>query len=393
LQYVWLFGKNSQTSFYSKNKKRIMTIYQELGLQRVINASGRMTALGVSVAADETAEALKEASKNFVDITALIDAAGVKIASYTGGDDACPTAGAAAGIAIAVAGCIAKGSITVTQKLPNSEGLPNEVIIQKGHAINFGAPVPQMIALGGGKPIEIGSANNTHEANLEEKINERTAAIMYVKSHHCVQKGMLSLDKMVEIGKSADIPVIVDAAAEEDLRRYITAGANLVIYSGSKAIEGPVSGFITGDADLIASCKMQYFGIGRPMKIGKEGIMGLLKALELYEQKDVDLVREHELKKLEYIKSQLDPINGLTCSIHKDPAGRAIERLRICIDPEITGMSIEELIKQLSDGEISIRTRNHLANLGMLEIDPRPLLDGDAQEIVKKLERITNKHE
>lgn len=370
-----------------------MTIYQELGLQRIINASGRMTALGVSVAADETAEALKEASKNFVDIAALIDAAGVKIASYTGGADACPTAGAAAGIAIAVAGCIAKGSIAITQRLPNSDGLPNEIIIQKGHAINFGAPVPQMIALGGGRPVEIGFSNNTHEANLSEMISENTAALMYVKSHHCVQKGMLSLETMVEVGKSAGIPVIVDAAAEEDLRRYIDTGADLVIYSGSKAIEGPVSGFITGDADLIASCKMQYYGIGRPMKIGKEGIIGLLKALELYAKKDVDAVRERELEKLELIRSQLEPINGLTCTIQQDPAGRAIDRLRIGVDPEVTGMDIVELVKQLSEGDISIRTRNHLVNLGMLEIDPRPLLDGDAQAIVEKIKRIMKKYE
>ncbi|MDY6867408.1 MAG: DgaE family pyridoxal phosphate-dependent ammonia lyase, partial [Chloroflexota bacterium] len=347
-----------------------MTIYQDLGLQRIINASGRMTALGVSVAAEETAEALKEASKNFVDVAALIDAAGKRIASYTGGADSCPTAGAAAGIAIAVAGCIARGSLTITQLLPNASGLPNEVIIQKGHSINFGAPVSQMIALGGGIPVEIGFANNTHEDNLREAITDKTAAIFYVKSHHCVQKGMISLEKMVMIGKEAHTPVIVDAAAEEDLRRYIAMGADLVIYSGSKAIEGPVSGFITGDADLIASCKMQYYGIGRTMKIGKEGIIGLLKALELYEQKSVSEVRDREMQKLNLIKTQLQAIEGLTCTIHQDPAGRAIDRLRISIDPDVAGMNIEELIKKLSDGPISIRTRNHLVNLGMLEIDP-----------------------
>ena len=367
-----------------------MNIYQDLGLPRIINACGRMTALGVSVAANETAEALKEASQHFVDISALIDVAGKLIASYTGGEDACPTTGAAAGIAISVAGCIAKGSINITQRLPDSSGLRNEVIIQKGHCINFGAPATQMITLGGGKVVEIGTANGTHENNLIESINENTAAIMYIKSHHCVQKGMLSLETMVKAAKNAGIPLIVDAAAEEDLKEYLSSGADLVTYSGSKAIEGPVSGFITGRADLIASCKLQYYGIGRPMKIGKEGIIGLLTALKIYTENDVKAIREEERKTLDLIKSQLDSIPGLTWSIEKDQAGRKIQRLRVKIDPEITGLTTYELIEALSAGDISIRTRNHHANLGMIEIDPRPLLNDDAEEIIKKFKRILN---
>lgn len=365
-----------------------MNIYQKLGLQRIINASGRMTALGVSVAANDTAEALKEAAKHYVDISALFDAAGKIIATYTGGEDACPTTGAASGIAISVAGCIAKGSISITQQLPHSEGLPNEVIIQKGHCINFGAPVTQMIAIGGGKVVEVGSVNHTHENNIIEAITGNTAALIYVKSHHCVQKGMVSLEKMVEIARNTVIPLIVDAAAEEDLKKYISAGADLVTYSGSKAIEGPVSGFITGKADLIASCKLQYNGIGRPMKIGKEGIIGLLTALDIYTKKDIKAIREEEIKTLEFMKAELDSISCIKCTVVKDQAGRDISRLRITLDPEKAGMTIGQLIEALSAGEISIRTRDHLANLGMIEIDPRPLLEGDAQEIVAKFKRI-----
>jgi L-seryl-tRNA(Ser) seleniumtransferase/D-glucosaminate-6-phosphate ammonia-lyase len=370
-----------------------MNKYQELGLQRIINASGRMTALGVSVVASKTADALKEASQQFVDISELMDVAGKKIASYTGGEDACPTTGAAAGIAIAVAGCIAKGSINTTIRLPDSEGLPNEVIIQKGHCINFGASVTQMVVLGGGKPVEVGFANFTHENNLLEAINDKTAAIMYVKSHHCVQKGMLSLEKTIEIAKEVNVPIIVDAAAEEDLEKYISSGADLVTYSGSKAIEGPVSGFITGRADLIASCKLQYHGIGRPMKIGKEGIIGLLTALDIYLNKDIKTIRKEELKTLELIKNNIQSIDGIDCSIEKDQAGRDIHRLRISIDQKKIGMNIYQLIDALTTGEISIRTRNHLANLGMIEIDPRPLLEGDAEEIIKKFKRIFNHNE
>jgi len=370
-----------------------MNIYQNLGLQRVINASGRMTALGVSVAAEKTAEAMKEATRNFVDISDLMDAAGKMIASYTGGEDACPTTGAAAGIAIAVAACIAKESLSIAQKLPDSTGLPNEVILQKGHSINFGASVAQMVALGGGKVIEVGSANHTHETNVIEAITDKTVALLYVKSHHCVQKGMVSFEAMVDFAKNAGVPLIVDAAAEEDLRKYLSAGADLVIYSGSKAIEGPVSGFITGRADLIAACKLQYHGIARPMKIGKEGIVGLLTALEVYTHKDIQAEKEKEKASLDVMKSQIETIDGLDCTIVQDSAGRDIYRLRVSANEKVAGLNVYQLIDKLASGEISVRTRNHLADLGIIEIDPRPLLEGDAQEIVNKFKRIIDQNE
>lgn len=365
-----------------------MNIYQDMGLQRIINASGRMTALGVSIANEKTAEAMKIASMNYVAISDLIDKAGKTIASYTGAEDACPTSGAAAGIAISIAACIAKGSIAVTQSLPNSEGLANEVLIQKGHCINFGAPITQMIMLGGGKVIEVGTTNHTLIQNISETISERTAALLYVKSHHCVQKGMVSLKEMIALAKQTKIPLVMDAAAEEDLKKYIEMDVDLVIYSGAKAIEGPTSGFITGREDLIASCKLQYNGIGRSMKIGKEGIMGLLKALELNDIKDVESTRKKEMEKLQYMQQSLSSLRGINVEIVKDTAGREIYRLKLFVDESKSKLNCEALIEKLEAGEISIRTRNHHANLGIIEIDPRPLIDGDEKLIVEKLTRL-----
>ncbi|MBG0771264.1 MAG: aminotransferase class V-fold PLP-dependent enzyme, partial [Anaerolineaceae bacterium] len=300
------------------------TVYQELGLPRIINASGRMTALGVSTASETTAEALRAASQNYVEIAALMDAAGKRIAAVTGGEDACPTAGAAAGIAVAVAGCIAKGSIAITQRLPDSQGLANEVILQKGQSINFGASIPQMILLGGGKPVEVGSANHTQPEQISDAIGPNTAALMYVVSHHCVQKGVVGLAEIISIVHEAKLPVIVDAAAEEDLRKYVALGADLVIYSGSKAIEGPISGFVTGRADLIASCKMQSYGIARPMKIGKEGIVGLLAALDHYVHRDTQAIKRAEKEKIEYLYQELSKLESLKCTLAEDSAGREI---------------------------------------------------------------------
>ena len=367
-----------------------MSIFQDLGLARIVNASGRMTALGVSTASEKTALAMKEASQNYVDIADLMDAAGKRIAGFSGGEDACPTAGAAAGIAVAVAGCIAKGSVSITQRLPDSSGMPNEVILQKGHSINFGAPVPQMISLGGGKVVEVGSANHTLKEQVIDAICPETVALLHVISHHCVQKGMVSLEDMIQIAHQHSLPLIVDAAAEEDLQKYVGMGADLVIYSGSKAIEGPISGFVTGKADLIASCKLQSYGIARPMKVGKEGIVGLLAALESYTARDTASIKQVENAKIEYLFQELSKLDGLECSITKDAAGRDITRLQVKIDEAKVHLNCVEVIAALEAGDVSIRTRNHHANLGIIEIDPRPLMGEDEKLIVEKFTRILN---
>lgn len=103
-----------------------------------------------------------------------------------------------------------------------------------------------------------------------------------MKSHHCVQKGMLGIEDFVRVAQIHNLPLIVDAAAEEDLHVWVASGADMVVYSGAKAFNAPTSGFITGKKPWIAACKAQHHGIARAMKIGKENMVGLVYALENY---------------------------------------------------------------------------------------------------------------
>ena len=164
------------------------------------------------------------------------------------------------------------------------------------HVINFNAPIETMLRLGGGVPVEAGCATEVVVEDVEELINEKTVALLYVKSHHCVQKGMLDLPTMIDIAHRHNLPLMVDAAAEEDFRKYIAMGADLVCYSGAKALEATTSGFVTGKKELISYIKKQYHGVGRAMKVGKEAIMGLLAALEQYENKDKKAEVEKNVK-------------------------------------------------------------------------------------------------
>ena len=193
-----------------------MNVYEKIGLQRVINASGRMTYLGVSTLSDEVAQAAVAGGQSYVVISELIDRAGELISAHTGAEDSCVTCSASAGIAIAMAGLISRGRRSALEKLPLSEGLPNKVILQKGHSVDFGAPITTIMRLGGAVPVEAGNANLVYPSEIEDAIDDDTVCLFYCKSHHCVQKGMVSLEEMIEIAHRHGLPIVVDAAAEGD---------------------------------------------------------------------------------------------------------------------------------------------------------------------------------
>ncbi|QDX95834.1 DgaE family pyridoxal phosphate-dependent ammonia lyase [Brevibacillus laterosporus] len=363
-----------------------MSIYQQLGLRAVINASGKMTALGASAVHPEVARAISEASMDYVDMRELLHEVGKRIAKATGAEGGCPTLGASAGIAIATAAIIAGSNLAKLEKIPFLLGVPNEVIVQKGHSVHFGGAVPQMMALGGAKVIEVGHANLVEADHIEGAINENTAALFYIKSHHAVQKGMQSLQAMLEIGHRHQLPVVVDAAAEDDLHMYVQMGADLVIYSGGKAIEGPTSGFICGKQALIDACHAQYKGVGRAMKVGKEALVGLVMALERYANKPE--TGKEQKERMQSFLEQIKDLAGVTGRIVQDEAGREIYRAQLTIDPAEAGMTATELSQKLKEGKPAIYTRDHYANIGIINIDPRPLLPQQEKQIAQRLHQI-----
>jgi len=355
---------------------------------RIINAAGKLTALGGSAQSDPVAMAQANAASKHLDLAALRQAAGDHIASLTGAEAACITTGAAAGIAISIAALISGNNLRKVQQLPYSED-DHHIILQAGHAVNFGASIEQMIRLGGGLPWVIGDTNSVSERLLAETLETATdnCGFLYVKSHHCVQENMVPLDRCIALCHEANIPVIVDAAAEEDLEFYIASGADLVTYSGGKAFSGPTVGFIAGRKDLIDSCELQFRGIARTMKVGKEQIFGLLKALEEYQALDTE-VRGLELEKQnDVIVSALDSISHYQAFLKPDEAGRGFDRVAISAADD--GFPIRDLVRFLSEGEPGIRTRNHHLDQGYLLIDPRELLAGDSGIIIKRLQQFT----
>ena len=365
-----------------------MNIYENIGLKRVINGSGKMTALGVSKVSDTVVETMKQAGQNFVVIDDLIDKIGELISKFTGGEDTCVTSSASAAIALSVAGIITGKNISLIEKLPCTEGLKDRIILQKGHAVNYGAPITTMIRLGGGVPVEVGYSNEVKPEHVEEAIDEKTAALLYVKSHHAVQKGMLSIEEMAEIAHKHNLPLIIDAAAEEDIQKYLLKGGDLVIYSGAKALCGPASGFVTGKKIYIDAIKLQYKGIGRAMKIGKMCMMGLLKAVEEYADRNEKEIVEMQLKLANLLITELSDEKKVETSIVQDEAGREIYRVQIKLNEKLTNMSGKDFMKHLREGEAEIHVRKHYANMGIVNVDMRALTENDVKYIAARIKEI-----
>jgi L-seryl-tRNA(Ser) seleniumtransferase/D-glucosaminate-6-phosphate ammonia-lyase len=358
-------------------------IYRSFGIDNVINAAGKMTALGGTAQSDAVAQAQADAARGHVDLEALRRRAGELVARHTGADAASITSGAAAGIAIAVAACITGTQLDRVLRIPDADGLARRVLLQAGHDINFGASVTQMIRLGGGVPDVVGWVNSVPKTLLERAFTASDiAAFVYVQSHHSVQEQMVSLDDCLAIARRHRVPVIVDAAAEEDLQRYIALGADLVTYSGGKAIGGPTVGFIAGKRELIDACELQQRGIARAMKVGKEQIIGLMTALERYAHRDATVDRARLMQIVGIVSSGLAGVPGLHSYKKADEAGRGIERVALERDD---GGDIRELVRFLADGSPSIRTRNHHLDDGVALLDPREIDELQARIIVMRV--------
>lgn len=361
-----------------------MNIYTENGLSGVINASGRMTKLGVSTVSKEVGETLLAAAGNYVVVDDLFAWAGKQIGSLIGCEDACVTASASSGIALSVASLLCKNDLQKVKRFRETveKAEKREVILLRGQNVDFGAPIDSMIEIGGGKVVEVGYANGSKIEDITHAVNEKTLAIFFVKSHHCVQKDMVDVKTVVETANKLNIPCIVDASAEEDLSKYVQMGADFVCYSGAKALSGPTSGFVAcrhkEDAD---NMRLQYKGIGRVMKIGKENCMGLVKAIEIY-QKNHGYVPAVSLDDLKQFAQKVATISGLSTQIVQDEAGRQIFRCKITVDEKTYGINAKELVSALANHNPQIYTRDYQANVGAIAIDPRPLVSVDELNVI-----------
>ncbi|WP_313592315.1 aminotransferase class V-fold PLP-dependent enzyme [Agrobacterium cavarae] len=360
-------------------------IRTKMGLRPVINVSGTMTSLGASIVVPEAIEAMAAILPQFVEINDLQRKASAVIARLTGGEAGFVTASCSAGISLAVAATITGPDLLAIEKLPETSTPKNEVLVQMGHMVSYGAPVDQSIRLAGGKVVMIGQATSTHRYHMENAITDRTAAAVYVVSHHVVDYGLLNLKEFVEIAHARGVPVIVDAASEYDLRLFLEQGADIALYSGHKFLGGPTSGIVAGKKELVRNAFLQNMGIGRGMKVGKESIFGVMAALEAWKKRDHVGIRERETGYLNLWKETLSDRPGITALIEPDPTNNPLDRMRVIVSPQEAHITAWDLAARLRSGPTPIIVRDHEVEHHYFYLDPCNLHPGQERIVAARL--------
>ncbi|MGE3798738.1 MAG: aminotransferase class V-fold PLP-dependent enzyme [Thermomicrobiales bacterium] len=392
-----------------------MPVFEELGVRPIINAAATLTRLGGSRMAPEVLAAMNEASESFVHIDYLQQAAGNVIAEITGAEAGYVVNGAAAGLTLGTAACIVGLDVGSMDRLPDTTGMKNEVVVQKGHR-NF---YDHAIRAAGATFVEVGylgypGAGGTYGWQIDEAITERTAAVACPILH---TPGTLSLPEVAEIAHARGVPVIVDAAAElpprANLKRFIAEGADLVAFSGGKVIGGPQSsGILAGRRDLIASVALQQQdmdvrpetwtrrwmledgsirgiptqGFGRGFKVGREEIVGLVTALKRFAagNDEEDFERWHSI--LDVVEEYLDGVPGLAAQ--REQARGKAPSLWVNVDSAITGIEAYDLLNALMDGEPGIAASETRGEFGMIGIQPHALRPEEAEMVGKRIRDI-----
>jgi len=311
--------------------------YQELGVPTVINAEGTMTMLGGSLGRPEVEAIMSQAAKHFVSIPALEAAAGKRISQMLKlppGYTALVTSGAAGAIQSGLAGILTGDNDSFIKQLPDLTGMKSEVIIQKAHR----NPFDHQLRGTGVKLIEIETRDQ-----LRRAVNERTAMMHFTNFANAA--GQIKVDEWVTLAKELKLPCMNDAAADtpplSHLWDYANMGYDLITFSGGKAMRGPqCAGLLIGREDLVHYALLNNSPfedtLGRGQKVGKEEIIGMIKALELYLAEDHDALAREWQQRLNTVSTQITKIPGVSTAFFTPDLANHVPHMQITWDTKVS---------------------------------------------------------
>lgn len=389
------------------------SIYEALDVPEVINGVGTKTRVGGTRIREEAVEAMRAAARSFARISDLQARASQRISDATGSEAGYVVSGAASGLTLATAACLAGRDFGVMDRLPDTEGVPDRVVVPHAHRNSY----DHAIRAAGARLVTVGNSDRTlgpgssdlEPWELERAIGSDTAAVAYVP------RDSIPLEPITEIAHRHDVPVIVDAAGrlppKRNLERFVREGADAVVFSGGKAIRGPQStGFIAGRRDLIASVALQHLdmdavretwnppetlvdvdpsdgvprhGIGRGHKVGKEELVGFLVAFEAFLDEDTAALYEEWEARARSIERRLDAVTGLTATGAED--GRGIPTVAVHVDETETGIGAVDLVNRLRGERPRVFVGDRDAGTGTFTVHPMSLTDEDAEYLVGRV--------
>jgi uncharacterized pyridoxal phosphate-dependent enzyme len=330
-------------------------VYDELGITTVINGQGTMTVLGGSLMRPEVEAVMALAGKHFVSVPELEVAAGKRIAEMLklpAGYSAIVTSGAAAAMQSGLAGILTGDNPKFIEQIPDLTGMKSEVILQKTHR----NPFDHQLRNTGVKLMVI----ETRE-ELRKAANGNTAMMHF--SNFANEEGQIKVDEWVKLGKELNIPTFIDAAADtppvSHLWDYANMGYDLIAFSGGKAMRGPqCAGLLLGRKDLVGYALLNNSPhedtIGRSQKVGKEEIVGMVKALECYLNEDHEALNKEWQKRLELIAAKMATLPAVTTSYFLPDMANHVPHLEIKWDQQRIQITPHEAYTALRQGNPSI---------------------------------------
>ena len=365
--------------------------YAELGVTPVINAEGTMTVLGGSLIRPEVEAVMAQAARHFISIPELEAAAGKRISQMLKlpqGYSALVTSGAAAAIQSGLAGILTGDNESLIKQLPDLTGMKSEVIIQKSHR----NPFDHQLRATGVKLIEIETREQLHRA-----VNDRTAMLHF--SNFANAAGQIKVDEWPKLAKQYNVPCMIDAAADtppvSHLWDYANMGFDLITFSGGKAMRGPqCAGLLIGHEDLVHYALLNNSPyedtLGRGQKVGKEEIVGMIKALEIYLAEDHDALTREWQSRLETISRQITKIPGVTTAFFTPDVANHVPHMPITWDSRVS-ISPQEVSRLLRSGQPSIVIGGGEGRPG-LGISSFMLQSGEDQIIADHLSKVLREH-
>lgn len=399
-----------------------MDVYDRLGVRKRINAAGLLTRLGGSLMPPEVLDAMVEAAGSFVDIAELQARASAVIARCTGAEAGLVTSGAAAALTLGTAACLTRLDVTRMERLPETDGMPREVVMCRTHRTAY----DHAIRAAGARIRDVGfndrgtgaGVRGVEPWEIEAAITSDTVAIAYTAT----PSNQPPLREVAAVADRHRLPVLVDAAAQlppaENLRRFIAEGAALVAFSGGKAIRGPQStGILCGRRELIAAAALQqldmdvapetwdpppgfiprealrgipHHGLGRGFKVGKEEIVGLVVALERYVARDAQAEIADKERQLTAVAHRLADVPHLRTRLLPATVTGRLPVLELALDEPALGRSAAAISRELQHGDPPVHVSERRATEGVLTVDPAGLRDGDELIVAAGLLAVLN---
>lgn len=345
----WLLpARGAAAGGLDQGRPATRSLYAALGVRPLINARGTVTIVGASRVLPEVRQAMDAAAREYVQIDELMDGVSRRLAELTGAEWGIVTSGASAALTVATAGCITGGDPDKLAQLPDLRGLKDEVIVPRYSRTAYDHAVKAV----GATVVEVDS-----RAELEAALGPRSALVMVLAGRRS-EDGPLSLREIAALASPRGVPILVDAAADELVvpNPYLAQGADLVAYSGGKCLRGPqCAGLLLGRKGLVQAAWINsapHHGFGRGFKVGREEIMGMLAAVEMWMKRDHPAEKRLWTGWLEHIASRLAGVPGVRTEILQ-PQGLSnrTPSLHVEWDPKVVPLTGDEVEKLLWEGE------------------------------------------